>query len=102
MGDGGRDMQRMILITAALMGTNAAAFASCPTVIGPGSRGYCVTVPAPGNGAYVLGIDTGRSTYWTTDIDPRGNMYGFDIYGNYWAYDRRTDTYRYFDTTREW
>jgi hypothetical protein len=50
-------------------------------------------VPAPGGGGYGLGFDAHRWNYWQTQSDTRGNLYGFDTNGNYWTYNRRTNTY---------
>ena len=42
--------------------------------------------PAPGGGSNALGYDPHQWTYWQTQTDPRGNMYGYDVHGNYWTY----------------
>ncbi len=95
---------RLLVATAALLvALSPAAFAQCPTFeFWGGGPQRCAAQPAPGGGAYVLGLDIGRRTYWMTDVDPRGNMYGYDARGNYWTFDRRSGTYRYFNATRDW
>jgi hypothetical protein len=61
-----------------------------------------VVVPAPGSGSYALGFDSRQWSYWQTDTDSRGNLYGYDAYGNYWTYNRLTNTYRHFATEPRW
>ena len=62
---------------------------------------YVVT-PAPGGGSNALGYDSRQWSYWQTQTDPRGNMYGYDAQGNYWTYNRRTNSYRYYGTEPRW
>jgi len=57
---------------------------------------------APSGGAYALGYDANKWSNWQTDVDPRGNMYGYDARGNYWTYKRQTNTYQYFGTEPRW
>ena len=61
-----------------------------------------VVVPAPGGGTNTLGYDSRKWTYTQTQTDPRGNVYGYDAHGNYWTYNRRTNTYRYYGTDPRW
>ncbi len=95
-------MRRMITATVLLLGASAAACAHCPTFTQWGGGLRCAPYPAPGGGVMVLGFEAARSSYWQTDIDPRGNMYGYDPRGNYWRYDALTGTYTYYNTTRDW
>jgi hypothetical protein len=53
---------------------------------------YTVT-PRYGGGAYVNGLNAGTGSIWNTDIDRHGNMNGLDARGNYWTYDRGSNTY---------
>ena len=59
-------------------------------------------VPAPGGGAYGLGFDANHWSNWQTQSDARGNLYGFDVNGNYWTYNRRTNTYSREVTEPRW
>ncbi len=95
-------MRSTILAAAVLLGTGAAALAQCPTVHFWYGSDRCTAVPGPGGGAYVLGFDSSRRRYFSTDIDPRGNMYGLDSEGNYWRYDSRTGTYHVEDVWHDW
>ena len=51
-------------------------------------------------GAMQYAID--HPPFVSDQTDPRGNMYGYDAHGNYWTYDRRTNSYRYFGTEPQW
>src|SRR5262245_38122333 len=95
---GGMGMRR-ILIAVMLLATAAPALAQGPRSYDWPSRRYTVR-PAIGGGAYVLGYDPFTTSHWMTDVDPRGNMYGFDPYGNYWTYQRGSNTYTNFGTGR--
>lgn len=53
-------------------------------------------------GLSVRGYDSGHHSYWATDIDPRGNMYGYDARGNYWRYDASVGATTYFNSTPSW
>jgi hypothetical protein len=75
---------------AALSGAALAQQRPVPDRWGPGNA---VVVPGPGGGSYALGYDPRTWSYWQTVTDPRGNQYGYDTYGNYWTYNRRTNTY---------
>lgn len=91
-------MRRTIAALIVLFATGTVAFGQCPTPWG--GWNHCTFVPAPGGGTYVLGFDTGRWRYWSTDIDPRGNMYGYDSRGNYWTYRQGTGIVEYYDSDR--
>lgn len=91
-------MRQMMMAAAVLLAMGSLASAHCPTIDEWTGRGPCVVVPSPGGGISVLKGDWWGATYWGTNVDPRGNMYGYDYYGNYWRYDRATGTYHYYDT----
>jgi hypothetical protein len=94
-------MQRTAIVVGILAILNSVAHSQGPIPDSWGPSNY-VVLPAPGNGTYALGYDAVRHSYWQTDIDPRGNMYGYDAHGNYWTYDRRTNTRQYFPTEPRW
>ena len=86
-------------ILAAVLPGIACAQGPIPDPLAPNN--YVVT-PAPGGGSNALGYDSRQWSYWQTQTDPRGNMYGYDAHGNYWTYNRRTNSYRYFGTEPRW
>jgi hypothetical protein len=90
-----------ILAIGILILLNSMARAQGPVPDSWGPSNY-VMIPAPGNGSYALGYDASRHSFWQTDVDPRGNSYGYDALGNYWTYNRRTHTYQYFATEPRW
>ena len=59
-------------------------------------------VPAPGRGANTLGYNSRGWTFTQTQTDPRGNLYGFDEFGNYWTYNRRNNTYLNYYNLPRW
>src|SRR5580704_16647838 len=71
-------MKRLLLLTgifaAALHG---AALAQGP-IPDPRAPNNFVVTPAPGGGSNALGYDSRKWSYWQTQTDPRGNMYGYD------------------------
>jgi hypothetical protein len=85
-------MKRMVWTAVFVAAFGGAAGAQGPVPDPWGPSNYEV-VPAPGGGAYTLGYDARHWTYTQTQTDRRGNLYGFDVYGNYWTYNRRTNTY---------
>src|SRR5262249_55200731 len=91
-------MQRL-LIAVALIVSAVPALAEGPRGYGGWGGSYTVR-PAIGGGAYVLGYDVFSGSHWTTDIDVKGNPYGFDPYGNYWTYERGSNTYTNYGTGR--
>jgi hypothetical protein len=94
-------MKRAILTGILVVALRGLALAQGP-IPDPWVQNNYVVVPAPGGGANALGYDSRQWTYWQTQIDPRGNMYGYDAYGNYWTYKRRVNTYQYFRTEPRW
>ena len=96
-------MKRLLLLTgifaAALHG---AALAQGGPIPDPWVPNNFVVTPAPGGGSNALGHDSRQWSYWQTQTDPHGNMYGYDAHGNYWTYDRRTKSYRYYGTEPQW
>jgi hypothetical protein len=58
------------------------------------------TTPGIGGGAIVQGFNLQNGSNWHTNIDPHGNMNGFDARGNYWQYNRGSSTYMNFGTGR--
>lgn len=88
----GRWMKRVILTGAFVAALQGVGLAQGP-VPDPWRWSNYEAVPAPGGGTYTLGYDSDHWTYTQTQTDRRGNLYGFDVYGNYWTYNRRTNTY---------
>jgi hypothetical protein len=83
-------MRRTLIVIALVAGAHSA--------LAQGLNGYgwnsgYIVKPLPDGGAYLLGFDATPFAYWSATADPKGNMYGFDGHGNYWTYDRRTNTY---------
>jgi hypothetical protein len=95
------DMMLRTIAIGTLIILNGAAYAQGP-VADPWRPSNYVQVPAPGFGSSALGFDALRWTYWQTDTDTRGNMYGFDAHGNYWTYNRKTSTSRYYAIEPRW
>jgi hypothetical protein len=93
-------MHRAIVI-AILLSLSSAAYSQGPIPDSWGPSNF-VVIPAPGYGTYALGYDALAHSFWQTNADPRGNSYGYDAYGNYWTYNRRTGTYQYFPTEPRW
>jgi hypothetical protein len=94
-------MKRLMLtgvFIAALCGA-AGAQGPLPDPWGPSNM---EVVPAPGGGGIGLGFDAHRWNYWQTQSDTRGNLYGYDANGNYWTYNRRTNTYSREVTEPRW
>jgi hypothetical protein len=94
-------MKRMVLTAVFIAGLQGVAAAQGP-IGDPWGPSNHEVVPAPGGGANALGFDAKRWSYWQTQIDPRGNVYGFDANGNYWTYNRRTNTYDHEFTNPRW
>jgi hypothetical protein len=94
-------MKRAIWTGVLVAALHGAALAQGP-IPDPWVQNNYVVVPAPGGGAYALGYNSRQWSYWQTQTDPRGNMYGYDTYGNYWTYNRRANTYQYFRTEPRW
>jgi hypothetical protein len=88
-------------IAAVAVVPNRGALAQGP-IADPWAPNNYEIVPAPGGGANALGFDSRKWSYWQTQIDPRGNMYGYDARGNYWTYNRRTRSYEYYATEPRW
>jgi hypothetical protein len=65
-------------------------------------RNNYVVVPSPGGGTMGLGYNAKQWSYWQTNSDPRGNRYGYDGQGNYWTYNRATNSYFYYGTEPRW
>jgi hypothetical protein len=94
-------MKRIVLtgiLVAALCGV-ACAQGPIPD---PWVSSNYIVVPAPGGGTTALGYDSRQWNYWQTNADPRGNLYGYDAFGNYWTYNHRTNTYQYYGTEPRW
>jgi len=95
-------MKRQLSLTGIFVAAlHGAAFAQGP-IPDPRAPSNFVVTPAPGGGSNALGYDSQKWSYWQTQTDPRGNMYGYDAHGNYWTYERRTNSYRYYGTEPRW
>ena len=94
-------MKRVSIVIGILVVLNGVALAQGP-IGDPWGPSNFVVVPAPGYGTNALGFDSRQWSYWHTNVDPRGNLYGYDAYGNYWTYNRRTNTYQHFATEPRW
>ncbi|MGD0149811.1 MAG: hypothetical protein ABSB77_14605 [Xanthobacteraceae bacterium] len=95
-------MKRQLSLTGIFVAAlHGAAFAQGP-IPDPRAPSNFVVTPAPGGGSNALGYDSQKWNYWQTQTDPRGNMYGYDAHGNYWTYERRTNSYRYYGTEPRW
>jgi opacity protein-like surface antigen len=94
-------MKRVLLTAVFIAGLCGAAGAQGP-VPDPWGPSNMEVVPAPGGGGNGLGFDAHRWNYWQTQSDTRGNLYGYDANGNYWTYNRRTNTYSREVTEPRW
>jgi hypothetical protein len=98
-------MRHITTAAIILLATSTFALAGnpCPTFSRFGSRSQCAAKPDMGGGVDVRGFDKGwEYSYFATQADPKGNLYGYDARGNYFRYDRATGTYTYFNSTRDW
>jgi hypothetical protein len=94
-------MKGMLLTGILVAALTGAAFAQGP-IPDPWVSNNYVVVPAPGGASMGLGYDSRQWNYWQTTSDRRGNLYGYDALGNYWTYNRRTNTYQYYGTEPRW
>lgn len=79
------------------MASDAAAQDSGHTYDWRSGSGYSWHTDSQGNtSVYGSNLVTGSS--WSTRIDRRGDMSGYDGDGNYWSYDRSTGSYYNFGT----
>jgi hypothetical protein len=92
-------MKRALLMGASIaviVGLPNTAFAQGPLISDWWGGSNFIVTPGPGGGSTALGFDAHRRSYWQTNVDTRGNSYGYDARGNYWTYNARTNTYQYF------
>jgi len=94
-------MKRIVWMAVFVAALTRAAGAQGPVPDPWGPSNYEV-VPAPGGGILTLGYDARRWNYTQTQTDRRGNLYGIDAYGNYWSYNRRTNTYSNYYNEPRW
>ena len=94
-------MKRIVWMAVFVAALTRAVGAQGPVPDPWGPSNYEV-VPAPGGGIYTLGYDARRWHYTQTQTDRRGNLYGIDAYGNYWSYNRRTNTYLNYYNEPRW
>jgi len=93
-------MKRAVLAGILVVALHGTAGAQGP-IPDPWAPSNYTIVPGPA-GTNALGYDAYHWSYWHTQIDPRGNMYGYDDRGNYWTYSRRTNSYQYYGTDPRW
>jgi hypothetical protein len=96
-------MKRIVISGALALALQSVASAQGP-VPDPWvhKRNNYVVVPAPGGGTTGLGYNAKQWSYWQTNSDRRGNLYGYDGQGNYWTYNRQTNTYFHYGTEPRW
>jgi hypothetical protein len=82
-----------VAIALALALTASYAFAQSRSVYDWQSGNSYIVTPGIGGGAHIRGFNAGTGSMWSTDIDTRGNMHGFDSNNDYWTYNRGTGTY---------
>jgi hypothetical protein len=95
-------MKRLLLLSGIFAAALHGAASAQGPIPDPRAPSNFVVTPAPGGGSNALGYDSQKWNYWQTQTDPRGNMYGYDAHGNYWTYERRTNSYRYYGTEPRW
>jgi opacity protein-like surface antigen len=93
---------KRVLLTAVFIAALCGAAGAQGPVPDPWGPSNMEVVPAPGGGGNGLGFDAHRWNYWQTQSDTRGNLYGYDANGNYWTYNRRTNTYSREVTEPRW
>jgi hypothetical protein len=94
-------MKRVLLTAVFIAALQGVAAAQGP-IGDPWGPSNLEVVPAPGGGANALGFDARQWSYWQTQSDRHGNLYGYDTQGNYWTYNRRTNTYSREITEPRW
>lgn len=94
-------MRKMLvaLVTGAALGVASGAVAqdSGHSYDWRSGSGYSWSTDGQGSTA-VYGNNFGTGSSWSTRIDRRGDMSGYDSNRNYWTYDRSTGSYHNFGT----
>jgi hypothetical protein len=89
-------MWRVFLTGIFVLGLQTVACAQGPYISDWWGGSNFIVRPGAGGSTYALGFDAPTRSYWQTNIDRRGNSYGYDALGNYWTYNARTNSYQYY------